>query len=418
MAYVSDNKNLSLTIVLLSSILLCAVNAVACPVFMRAYQMPGFYISTPVHRRQLAAFTWKQKIGWQQQPIQINALDPAGNIDFKSIRHGPEHGLRLMDRLTFSKEIINGDYWSQKEKAPCDFIHSSQVMNNQRYLYLFVCKKKQPIFQSPIRFDEKQRIVASDAYQYLYDENNQLSFREITMQGKQSSSWEKIAFNAEQVILADVKRFFTLKFDASDVSAKLLKKVSGSTSLIGLLQFYLKILFFKIELSLTPEVQFYEDSLYMPMSLFSPVEAKEYINKGSGIFYSWQSPASVQWDIEGAEIPRFVKPKEFSQISKKFCNDKYCRFSLSGKTKQNKFELNFSIQKNIADLKFYPQLITDFSKINDAFDETITKSSQNRIGVFFETSQLPKGNHYWDFWIRFDDLKGQCPAKVKLTRRR
>ena len=57
----------------------------------------------------------------------------------------------------------------------------------------------------------------------------------------------------------------------------------GPIGLLGNVAFCLKILFFKINLELDPLFLFYENTIFMPMVVHIPIEAKKYVRPGSGL---------------------------------------------------------------------------------------------------------------------------------------
>ncbi len=104
-----------------------------------------------------------------------------------------------------------------------------------------------------------------------------------------------MAKDSDLLIVGDVKKFFTLTFDSDDIDAKITHKRQGPLGLMGGLEFYLKILAFRINLELLPEANFFQDALFMPMSMTLPVNAAKYLRRGSGIYYSWLNDKDTQW---------------------------------------------------------------------------------------------------------------------------
>lgn len=349
---------------------------------------------------------------WQSIPIQINKGNREGALDFNIQENSGEKNLRPFDRIALHPNHF-GDLWDQKGVLPCKTSHlGSQISSSGRHAYLFFCEEEALAIPSDITYDEKLREVHAPGYHYIHDEYNHLSFDAIKLEF--GNKHLPIALDAEQLIRADVKNFFTMDFDAGDIRANLSHQLPGSVGLLGLLRFYLKILFFKIELALTPEVQFYEDSLYMPMSLHSPVEADSYLNPGSGIFYTWKSPKDVSWDFDRSRMPRFIAKEVYHKDWKAYCGRKRCAFTLVGNAYGRSIGMDFQIDRRLAEMNFYPQLITDMNVVNRSFDDKISEDLAYRIGVFFETSRLPKGDHFWDFWISLNRGKAECPAPLRL----
>lgn len=405
----------SMQIVLVFLIVAKPLASLACPALINAYQFPKSKLLTKAYRNQTGLFTLDEKMQWQRLPLQVNRLDQWGNIVFDKQLQLNSIMINRRDRIAIPSHDWTRNRWLKKKAPPCESQLAYELLGSAGYAYFFVCKKPLRPMEGVISYDTKKKRVFGGNYEYIHDEFNHLSFRKISLARDQlKDGFFVVAQNAEQLIRADVKKFFTLRFHNSDVSARLDQQVSGSLGLFGLLQFYLKILFFKIELSLTPEVQFYPDSLYMPMSLHSPVEAKDYLNVGSGIFYSWESPKDIVWDKERARLPQFQGKGLFDKGVLKYCRGRRCHFSMKGSFQELVFTLDFTMDRRLVKLNFFPQLILDFDSINKEFEETVSENTAGRIGVYFETSKLPKGDHYWDFWISFGPSPGKCPTRVRL----
>lgn len=401
----------------LAIIMFSGLDLYACPIFFHAYQLDRNIGKENIQRNTLSFYVLDAaNKTWHRQPLQINAVDKFGNIDFDSKFHGPEFELNHFDRLAIAKNSLTTTRWKKSKNKPCDSKKVYEISISGKYGYIFQCKKALEPESYLIDYDEKNRTVFSPRYTYIHDDSNHLSFTKIKFKQKKKSIQDLVAFDAEQLIFADVKNFFSMSFRADDVSATLQKKIDGQLGMIGLLQFYLRILFFKIELALTPEVQFYEESIFMPMSLFSPVDAKKYLNEGSGIFYSWKSPEDIKWFPSQKNIPFYAGKSKFHKMDKTYCRGRRCFFELTGLVGEEMVTLSFSIDRSLANLNFYPQFITDFSGVNKIYDRKISKSPEKRMGVFFETSSLPEGNHYWDFWITFSQNLRGCQLRPRIVK--
>ena len=392
-------------------LLLCAFHpsfSFSCPSFVYAYQVP-FKKKFLYRRGQISLWTFKEG-KWLQLPLQINAGYRDGSLEFNPKENAVGHKLRTYDRFVFDSEKFSVSRWDLK-KAPCQG-KVVQVRSGKGYGYLAFCRGMRKVHSLNITYDEKKRLVRSSSYLYKHDSRNHLSFEEIRT--IREGSELLVASHAEQIIQADVKNFFTMTFDASDIRASISNQLPGSVGLLGLLKFYLKIFFFSIELALTPEVQFFDDSLYMPMSLHSPVDANSMLNVGSGVFYTWKSPPYFSWDFQASRVPIFGGKGEFHESKLAYCKGSRCSYKLLGRSEGEVIELSFSIDRRLVKLNFYPQLITDMSFVNKEFDDEISENPQGRIGVYFESSQLPKGDHFWDFWISLAGEKKRCPVPVSL----
>jgi hypothetical protein len=192
--------------------------------------------------------------------------------------------------------------------------------------------------------------------------------------------------------------------------------------LMGGLKFYLRILYFKIKMSLMPEVNFFDDSVFMPMILTLPVDAKKYLRRGSGIYYTWLGDKDTEWLWDRSELetldlavldPKFEGAARMP--SEKYCNRSKCRYKILGRNHGRLFALHFEISRKAAELGFFPRLIRDVPAVEKIIKHPVSRyPAQNRIGVYFETALMPEGEHSWDFWIHFpEDEKGVCQVNVR-----
>src|SRR5690606_36012866 len=126
-----------------------------------------------------------------------------------------------------------------------------------------------------------------------------------------------------------------MRFDSDDIVSQLEATRLGPVGDLANLSFFLKILFFKIRMSLTTSVGFYEDSGHIPMMVNIPVDARKYLNPGSGILYSWEVPEAAATGKSTISMPS-LSPKEVGKghahISKAglaYCAKKTCLYKYS-----------------------------------------------------------------------------------------
>ena len=382
----------------------------SCPAFFLAKRIP-FSKKYDYLRRNVSLFTLEGK-NWKQKAIQINDVSAEGVLNFELKANSLNIKLKKNDRVTIHPEDLGASRWNRTLPPPCGAERLVEVYSHKNYGYIAFCKKKQFQLEPEIVYDGKKRLLTANRYSYEHNEKNHLNFASIDL--NLAGNLKTIASHSEQLIRADVRNFFTMEFTADDISANLEHELPGSVGVLGLLHFYLKILFFSIDLSLTPEVQFYNDSLYMPMSLYSPVDASKYLNEGSGIIYSWRNHDGVVWNEKASKMPVFKEKGSFHKDVKKFCRTQLCPFTLEGKVEEKTVKMSFSLEKDLVERNFYPQVFWGISDLSQSFGESVSSSPEQRMGVFFETSKLPKGNHFWDFWISMGKDYGVCPAKIRL----
>lgn len=381
----------------------------SCPAIFLANSIP-YKNKYEFQRKNISLYAFERGL-WVQKAIQFNDIKSDGTINYDLKANRLKAALKPSDRIvvhpqSFSKKAPSG------VKFPCSSTKMIELRNGRSYGYLVFCKDEQKQLDPQIHYNAEERILQANRYSYSHDSSNHLNFKSINL--KINRSDETIAYDAEQLIRADVKNFFTMNFKAGDVTASLEKDFTGSVSYLALLRFYLKILFFSIDISLTPEVHFFRDSLYMPMSLYSPVNAQRYLNKGSGIFYSWKTSPKLEWSKSKSKMPRFIAKGKYHKEFKSYCRRKYCTFTLQGLLDKQDIRMIFSIDQSLVEKKFYPQVYWDMQKPIDSFEEDLSDDPQGRMGVFFETSQLPKGGHFWDFWVSMGKNYRYCPISIRL----
>ncbi|MBF0441429.1 MAG: hypothetical protein HQK54_05955 [Oligoflexales bacterium] len=102
----------------------------------------------------------------------------------------------------------------------------------------------------------------------------------------------------------------------------------------------------------------------------------------------------------------------------KYCDSNICNFTLKGEIGHKFFTLFFEIDPSLVRNGFYPLLFSNSSEIEDKLGYKISSFNHNdRMGVYFETSGLPKGSHEWRLWIRLDEddemtVNESCPPLV------
>lgn len=383
-----------------------------CPVVLLENDVPFFY-AKHVSRRQLQAFVVTPK-GWKNVALQIDTFDSDGYLVIPEDLSYLKERLNAKDRLLLRPNSFSAKRWSKGSLMPCDADRLIEVeLKGGYFAYIADCKKAMAFPNSvrvPIQFFKADRKVESPWYQYTYDKLNHLLFNRIDI--KNGHQWVEVAENAQQYIHADVKKFFTLNFSSSDIKAQLAQYWHGSVSMMGLLKFYLKVLAFEIEFSLSPEVQFFDQAVYMPMNMSIPLDLSQYLNPGSGMIYSWRSPQSVNWELKKTDFPMYGQNLD----KKRFCTQDSCKFQLAGSLLEQDFSMDFIIPKSLVDRNFYPQLFFDeIPNLYELSEEDKALTGYQKMGVYLEVSKLPKGDNNWDFWVRFGKTYDKCPADVKLS---
>lgn len=425
----------SLVLALASSLFLGAGQSAACPALMLVDQLPFHRSAGTPKRSELQLYAFKGgSSAWAQIPLQLDPLDKDGSLIFPEDKDWFSKKIDPRDRISFNVEDF-GKRFDGKTPTPCAHTQWLEISEHGRYAYLFDCRGpslRQGNFESPVVHDEKQRVVGSPYYRFRYSERNHLVFDEIQIKTKDSEDFLGVASRSDLVIVGDVKNFFTMVFDAENFDARIVQKRSGPLGLMGGLEFFLKILAFKIELALMPEVNFFHDALFMPMTMYLPVDAKKYLRRGSGVYYTWESSPEMVWLFQESKMEELdlatIDPDNEGESKDKskgdgarppaqYCDEQRCRFSLVGKMRERRFVMDFIISRQAADLGFFPRLIRDTKAVEKQLGRPVSRfEKSSRMGIYFESARLPKGTHAWDFWIYFPETGSDCEHKLSVRR--
>lgn len=414
--------------ILLIGLLVSSELLSACPGLLLGQHLP---LSQPeaVRRDRLALYTY-DGARWTPIPLQLDPLDRDGALVFPKDAHWSKDDLSPMDRLSFNIDRFGKRYDAAAKKSqisslPCGTRELVELQYQAGYAYLMTCEPDPIANQSrPVSHDETRRTVRSADYSYQYTKSNHLVFEGIQVAAANGSkAMIPVAKDSDLLIVGDVKKFFTLYFDSSDIDAEIKYKRQGPMGLMGGMEFFLRIMAFKIDLQLLPEVNFFEDSMFMPMMMTLPVDAKTYLRRGSGIYYSWASEPDVEWLWKESRLDELnlamLDPNSklpLNQPSEKHCDQRYCLYTIVAKAKGRPFVMNFKINRKAADLGFFPQLIRDVPAAEAKIGHKLGQfPGQGRVAIYFETARLPKGTHTWDFWIYFPDKNAdeKCTFRIK-----
>jgi hypothetical protein len=401
---------------------LLATSTQACPGLILAYQLPRGL--PPIQRDSLQLLAYEEgSAPWRPIAMQIDPLDEEGSLIFPKDPKWMQQDLGPYDRLSFRVQDF-GRKLDPSAPRPCPGAEWIELRSQDKFAYLVHCRKHTYKGDAPVTLDEKERRVSSSQYEYAYTPENHLIFDQIRLQSAEGKL-ETAAIKGDLLIVSDIKRFFTLVFDSSDIDAKITSKRSGPMGLMGGLQFFLRILAFRIELALEPEVNFFGDSLFMPMMMHLPVDATRYLRRGSGIYYTWETGPETSWLLDKSRLEELsldaLDPSSSTPLGRSsdtYCGAVMCRYRLLGRVKNRLVALHFAINRKAADLGFYPRLIRDVAAVEKTIGRKISRyPASGRIGVYFETARLPEGTHTWDFWIHFPEQENSpCTVPVRAQR--
>ena len=350
-------------------------------------------IKGPRHGLKLFALreTGKTK-AWQELALQVDPVDEFGRLQFFDNEAWRTADLSPLDYLTFRVEDFGVKADFKADQLPCRGEITYELlgrMGRKTYGYLTNCGKMAPPLSAPfpVAFDGKQHKLESSNYVYEFNRQNYMQFNAIKFRNK--NGFDDVARDSQLMIKADVKNFFTMRFDSDDIVSKLEATRLGPIGDLANLSFFLKILFFKIRMSLTTSVGFYEDSGHIPMMINIPVNATKYLNAGSGILYSWEvSPAAAKGktiismpNVNAAEIK-----KGYAHIAKQgmeHCKKGRCLYRYSVDVDGRTLSMDFGIDREHVKRGFFPHYVEDVGKFDESmgWDVDIAKGKK-RVGMY------------------------------------
>lgn len=365
-------------------------------------------------QRSISVYTSDDK-GIEKIPSYLSHKKKKSKLDFSKAK------VSKFDVIQFERKQFTG-----KKLAPEIVIEMAldckdplkkvvEVIDRSEVYYILWCHNV-PAIKSNITADLKKRIVKSPNYEYRYSKENNLLFDSISL----FESTKPLIKNSDLLIHSDFKYFFTMNFDSSDIKSSINNTRFSSFGLEADVSFYLKLLFFKIKLSLVTDAYFYDDLVVVPMVMHIPKSANEHVNPGSSILYYWdilkghfeQSVHMPNIGPKSSLISIENEKKRISEVLRNYCSLGICRFNINYGFGDFKSVLDFEIPYHLVKKGFYPQY---FSKnpLVDKDGEIVTELKEiedgyKRQGVYFDYSKLTRGSHRWDFRIKFEKNKKQC----------
>jgi len=401
----------------------------ACPAYLTA----GESILSRVPRENLQLFVitdHKSPTPWRAVGVQVDPMDADGYIDFPKNADWRRKYLQATDRLAMRVEKFESLKWQASDGLPCGATNVVEIFDPkhpEHRAYLAGCAQSQSnALKFPVQIDESKMQVTSDSYEYHYNPANHLMFSRVLARDQKTNTMLAVSSDSEQHIRADVRKFFTLNFKSKDILSKLHDVRQGALGLVGRLSFYLKILFFKIDLELSTGVSFFTDAVHVPMVIFFPVNSVEYVYPGTGLLFDWLSATDVvHWDIKPESMPALQpemvlkSPEDLSKLGLNYCDATTCRYEMAGKVGEQRFAMLFRIPRPLVELGFFPLYVAKSAeaKVGLKWIKKMDDSALGRMGFYFETSRLPAGGHQWDLWIRLGGVSApgdECPRVVKF----
>lgn len=361
-------------------------------------------------------------------PVQVDPVDEEGHLRFFDDDAYLRRDAEATDFVTFRLETFGRRFNPKVDKLPCrgDQVYELWDAAKKRYAYLTNCGSAATAVTHPtaVSFDHPGHRLESDTYRYRFNPDNYMQFDEIGFRNN-LGLFEPVAFDSKLMIRADVRKFFTMHFDSDEIISKLEASRLGPVGDLARLSFFLKILVFKIKMSLSTDVGFFSDSGHIPMMVSLPVNSYDYLHPRSGILYSWKLGPSAAKAPKIVDMP-LLDPEavkkgasHLATVGKKHCRGGLCDYRYTVEIGPRRLSMDLGIQRALVDRGFFPIYVDDVEKYREAMGwEIDKKDATGRVGMYFEVSGLPKGGHPWDFWLKLGstgDQTKRCPAWVRVA---
>lgn len=401
----------------------------ACPAFLELDGSEGWVGQVDLSKIHLFAF--EQKKGWSQLSLQAVPVNAELGYDSKRIA---DPTITSRDRLMFETSGFSSRA-DAKVPLPCGATRSLELNSpaaaggSIAHAYLVECQQHPKIEiepRNPVTVDPAKRLIKSAEYLYTYHPRNELLYESLIAR---TSTGEMVnaTYKSDVAIRLDIKRFFTLEFDNSDVESYVMASQAGPVGLVEGVSFFLRLLAFKIDLKLSTIASFFEKSANIPMLIDVPRNGPDVLHRGSASLYSFKiDKASLNTTHPMSTMPVYkgLQTAEEQQAQTKAvlerCAETECRFRLMGNVEKDIFAIDMKVPRNVVEMGFYPVYVEDVGSFRKAADwKKDPRADGNSRAFVYETSGLAKGRYKIDTWILFGQTALSpegCPAKAAIIR--
>lgn len=401
----------------------------ACPAYVKGEGLPVF---GQLPRNELHLFV-REGVGgstWREIPLQIDPLDRDGDFIFFATPEWRKETLKRYDRMTFHPEDFTefpaaAGYWP----CPTQDVYQFTRPGTSHRAYLMRCTgpiradiaKVAPGY-TEVDYRENDHTLSTGVFDYEFHKRNHMLFEHIDFPG-----FGPIANEADLSIRSDIRKFFTLNFDPSDVESYIEEYRRGPLGIVARVSFYLKILFFKIKLSLMTDVTFFRDSAHIPMFISLPRSGRTSLHPGSGMMYSWHF---TQPPAPGAETVRMpaINPaavrggyEAIAPLASPYCEKEVCNFGYQVAIRDRELAMDFTMKKSLVDSGLVPLFMANVPQARADLDWKKDKHNDAaaRRGIYLETSGLEDGEYSFDLWLKLgrkNAAASTCPQTVDVTK--
>ncbi len=310
------------------------------------------------------------------------------------------------DRILIEEDMLGQPAKGRFALQGCTPKNGAYFKNKRGTMWLASCDetvtKKIDDKTKRVIYDEAGGAINSRFYRYQFKPENQMLFKEVALRGDQEMI---LARDSDLYIRSDVKNFFTLNFSSADIESKMMDYRIEPLTALASLGFYLKVLFFKLTLDLRTDVAFFESSANIPMVMTLPVNAAKRLNPKSGVLYSFQLGDRITKESLNVNMPVLKSNSIFGEYAAEgiaYCGE-YCRYDMVLSSSGKRLKLQIAMARHLVEKGFFPWFVSDVEALQKDMGWSLRSdlSMNQRVGIYFEVSRLPKGSHPWDFWISF-----------------
>lgn len=376
------------------------------PEFVIAKDVPGI-IGLP-RKSLVVVFNvgTTEKPDFRMQKPTVVPISDQGKILWYKDDSWRSEPINFRDRILIEQDMLGRPASGRLAFQGCTPKNGALYKNRRGTLWLASCDesvtKKIDDRIMRVVYDEAGGAINSRFYRYTFKPENQMLFKEVSLKGDSDMI---LAKDSDLYIRSDVKNFFTLNFSSADIESKMMDYRVEPLTALASLGFYLRVLFFKLTLDLRTDVAFFESSANIPMVMTLPVNAAKRLNSKSGVLYSFQLGDNITKESLRVNMPTLKSNSIFGEFSAEglpYCLD-YCRYDMILPSAGKRLKLQITMAKNLVEKGFFPWFVSDVSAMRKDMDWSLRSDlgMNQRVGIYFEVSKLPKGSHPWDFWISF-----------------
>lgn len=309
------------------------------------------------------------------------------------------------------------------------YIYEVQELHSNRFSYLNYCELEDSVGSvqnDQFSYEKASLLFQTPGIRFKHKPWNFYLFESASVFNQKLQKWLEISKDASFNLHLNVKKFFNINLDDKRVVADLKFLQKGELSLSSRLKFFLKVFFFKMNLSANSFASFYKDGVHLPISFNVPLNASSRLNKGSGFLFSWRNTGMKFTNIgRGMPVWSYDRFKDHFESLKKealtFCDSTSCKFSLKSAVGDQPYTMTMLQSRAAAEQGFFPMWVEDSSAFNSAMSTGVNSSNlQGKVAIYQESSSLRKGEQRLDLWIHRDEsIDGRyhaCPASFKIRR--